>query len=496
MNQSGQAELSWDLLEDKQKRPCLKIANRSIESGYDAIEQSGKTADQIIAKMQSKNSSILIVIGLGLAYLAQSLFDRNCQHVVFYDPFPQMRRSLPTVGGPWREKYRVVFTIQGLFEELKKHIDDRFLPELFIYPGYEPYTRFEYRQILDLLRNLYAKNDFNNYLVSERSIESLSNVPFFRPFSNLSRYFVGQTAVLISAGPSLKSAIEYLKSASNCFVFAALQVLPLLQKEGISVDFVVVADPQDLSGIQKNCSLSFKALLSDSLVHPKTLNWCPEKTFVYNLFSDHFHQLFWDQIPGNNIRAPMSTVSETQLCLALGMGFEKILLLGMDYGWKKNRYAHRCLEAPKEAPYERRFPICLEDGSFAETEAMYYHGFRFMNYLCSSLKGRVWQYSECLKLSTVSSLNLHSLQSFFKGLKTNKIMIPEGEIDKNSISLAEDLIRQAAVSRHTASRDLEKSFFDSDKYMPFFKETHPTKRAEICEQALHNLRRQGEQFNT
>lgn len=487
MEKSGNHELSWEILEDKHKRPCLKIANRSVESSYNALAQASKTADLILERMQEKQTNFLIIIGLGLGYLAQALHDRGCQNIVFFEPFLQMRRTIPTLGGAWREHYRVVFTSQGLLEELRKKIGDNLRAEVFIHPGYEPYTRFEYRQILDVLRSLYPKTKFEDYRISYRSIESLSRVPFYKTFSTFSQQFTQQTAVLISAGPSIKSALQVLKRAKNCFIFAALQVLPLLQKEGIDVDFVVIADPQDLSGIQKNCHLGFRALLIDSAVHSKSFNWCPDKSWVYNLYTDHLHQLYWEQLPGNNIRAPMSTVSETQLCLAIGMGFEKIVLIGMDYAWKKERYAHRCEQAPKEASYEKRFPIFLADGSLSETEAMYYHGFRFMNYLCSGLKDRVWQYSEGLQLQAANSLDLATLESLLQERVSAKAPIPQVKLDKNAQKIAKELLLKAAHAKHSVQRDLENAFFDSDKYMPFFKEVPVEQRQKLCLEAVDQI---------
>lgn len=496
MQTENTPEIEWKVKPDKKGAPSLFIGNRSIHSLYDAENQASQTAKRILEKMKRKGSNYLVLIGLGLGYLPEALFSLGFFDLLVWDPFPIMRKFLPIRKSPWKGHISIVQSFDELIKLIYQSAKKNTLPEIVIHPGYAPYCQLEYRQTLDCLRAVFSPKVFDNVIISERSLNSVSQIPFYRHIGSLSRRYDKDKAILVSAGPSLKKCIPYLKERKEGILFAAIQAVPLLQRNNIKIHYAVIADPFNLSGIIEECSLKFDALLAESAVHPATLSWCPQKTYLYNLYSDQLHQLLWLPECQSNIRAAISTVSETQLLLSIGMGFKEIILLGMDFSWKGKRYAYRSPNAPKCSPQEKRFFVPSIDKSFSETEPMYFHASRFMNYICKKISKdaiKFYQYTEGIPITKAEQILASDIPKILSSIYTKKHSFKERNIDPSLVSLAESLITEAADSEHIAYQNVKSlplfhSFF-SEKSMPFFKEIPPEKRKSICMKYLEKLRK-------
>ena len=363
------------------------------------------------------------------------------------------------------------------------------------HPGYEPFCSFEYKQASHFLRSIFSKEkywQFEEMVISERTIENLPHLSRLSTISSCIGVFKGEKAVIASPGPSLERALPFLKKQKEAFVFAALQALPLLQKNGVCVDFVVIADPGDLTKFQKKCQLGEETLLVDSCVDPTVLCWAPDQTKVFNLYSDQLHQLLWANLPSVSIDESVSTVSEVSAILAKLFGFEEFVFLGMDFCWQKERYSYRPIGA-QEKP-EIRFCLRAKGGLIAETYADYYHAFRFMDQYCGHLQNegiKVSQYTEGMALGHAKQLEVEDFEGLWeggRGKKGKRELLPIS--CENFLKKAQSLLLRARDSTHLKGRNPDENV--SNKFgggMSFLDEVALDKRKKLCEESLLELRR-------
>ncbi|MFT4553286.1 MAG: putative Rossmann fold enzyme [Chlamydiales bacterium] len=492
MQLEGENEIEWKMGKDQKGQPSLLIGERSIHSLYDAEMQARASVQKILEVLQAKGSNLLILIGLGLGYLPRAFHQEGFSQVVIWDPFPMMRKSLPVHGGEWRKDIPVVGTFQQLYQHILRRAEVGVKPELMIHPGYEPYCQMEFRQAYQSLRTIFGsgvEDNKQNTVISPRSLESIVSIPFYQRLSSLKNICASEEAILVGAGPSLKRCLPYLKERKGGILFAALQALPILQKEGVKVHFVVVADPQGLSGIIEECTPEFNALLAEGAAHPSTLEWCSEKTYLFNIRSDHLHQHIWDRDEDSEVNGPLATVSETQLHLAITLGFRTMLLVGMDFCWTEQRYTHRSPGAPKDDPKELHvreasFRVPTISGEMAETEAMYFHGSRYLNYICSQLsKNNVqfMQYTEGLSIDVAKQIAPEEIQQLFGKGSLSLDLPAKKELDMEVVALAEMLIKEAAESTHQVTQVNSLANRPLNQIVtPFFSEIPVQDRSDIC----------------
>jgi hypothetical protein len=205
--------------------------------------------------------------------------------------------------------------------------------------------------------------------VSPRALDFLCRYPFVHIIDELRSRFEDQTAVVVSAGPSLHLANPALRDRSGGIVLAALQAVRPVTAAGVCIDFGVIADPRDYSEYIDGVSNPYQALLADSSVEPHMLDRAPESTYVFHLRSPHIHEQAWLADGQPVIDEPTATVSEVSLLLAHTLGARRIILAGVDLD-------------PSDDRYNVRFRVPGADGSPTWTNFVYFHAARCLNWLC------------------------------------------------------------------------------------------------------------------
>jgi hypothetical protein len=199
-------------------------------------------------------------------------------------------------------------------------------------------------------------------------------------------------------------------------VFASLQAAPYLQKNGIRVNYLVCADPQDMSPFTAECHDDFDAFFAETSSNPATLDWKRDRTFLFHIQCGQVHEKLWRQSRLPMMDEPCSSVSEVMLLLADYMGFEEIHCLGMDFCWKEDRYTYRTsdkYQQDSQVNLASCFNLCASDGQIATTLAVYFHGARFMQFKCSELHGkgrRIYQTEGGLMYAPAGVLTVDELE--------------------------------------------------------------------------------------
>jgi hypothetical protein len=179
----------------------------------------------------------------------------------------------------------------------------------------------------------FSRMFFHNIM---ENIPAIINSP---GVSELKSKMVGTPAVVVSAGPSLDKNIEILKSgAEKIIIIAVSTTLKPLLRAGISPDFVVAIDPDDITvkGFDLKNIPDKPWLLFDP-----TVPWVIPDSFKNRrlvLDSEVYFSKWIAQNNGSkgNLGKSLS-VAHTGLLLAKHLGCSPVVLLGQDLAFFKNR---------------------------------------------------------------------------------------------------------------------------------------------------------------
>ncbi|MBK1992411.1 motility associated factor glycosyltransferase family protein [Campylobacter sp. 2018MI35] len=237
-------------------------------------------------------------------------------------------------------QFLILFDMKGVFEYLN-------LFELFpINSYYKKFHNETYQQTLNfalanitlLIRNLHYKLDvlflvYDNILCNIPTM--LENIPFQRLIAQRKNAF--DTAIVVSAGPSLTKQLPLLKKYQNkVFIFCADGALNILLKEDIKPDYVTNLDYDDLTlkfyKEQDDRILNILAIGTNHNVAKKISN----KIII--LRDDPFYKNL-----GLNDFGYIDTgthVSHFSYTLALALGFKNIIMIGQDLAYDEKGNSH------------------------------------------------------------------------------------------------------------------------------------------------------------
>ena len=388
----GYTEFQWEITNSRSGEKNLLLGGRAVYSAYDPVEKTEITARRLMESAKSEKCDHIVIIGSGLGYLPRALYEAGCKKIIIWEPFPIMQQSFPVCSGKWRDEAIIVNNYEDFRDNMLLFAKHGARPKLVIHPGYEIFCRLEHRLAVQALDDIYNSQSESRYTVSLRSLETLIRLPFLSSIKEFEGAFEGKSAVLANPGPSLKKGINALKGMDDVTVFASLQSVSYLQKNGIRVNFIVCSDPKDMSPFMAECSDDFDAFFAESSIDSGSLDWKRDKTFLFHFKCGQIHEKLWKEAQMPVIEEPTSTVSEAMLLLADYMGFKEIYCIGMDYCWEIDRYSYRTHykydDDKKINDMGSCFQLLTSSDHVAVTQSLYFHGARFMQYKCRELQGR------------------------------------------------------------------------------------------------------------
>ena len=183
-------------------------------------------------------------------------------------------------------------------------------------------SKFSKTWLMNTIENIASVNNKSAYLLSD-----------------LENKFVGQTALIAGAGPSLRENIQNIKENRDKFViFAVNKVAKYLIENGISPDFIICLDA-------KNMDRTLGGLES----HLEKVNCIMDIRTDKSLFNKNFHKIFINFSETDFFTKKLSqfnkflhfyesggTASILALVSAIKLGFSKVVLAGIDLAFKEN----------------------------------------------------------------------------------------------------------------------------------------------------------------
>ena len=191
--------------------------------------------------------------------------------------------------------------------------------------------------------------------------------------SVLSNTFRGKTAVLMAGGPSLDSLLPWIKENRNRICLLAVsRISKRLLDVDIIPDIIVTVDPHYCSYEVSRHMLRFTSSVLVNAYHatPLLLSQWPGRS----LYLDHRYP--WKKDAGVVVQGRGPTVSNSAINLCIAMGFEQIILAGLDLCFSQEGYSHAegSIERSKGAfvAYGTQ-TVTTNDGNIAETDTSFYN---------------------------------------------------------------------------------------------------------------------------
>ena len=319
-----------------------------INNPREAVKQMLKST----IKSEMGKNDIIITFGIGLCYLLDEVFNTYESKIYVYEPDTKLLHFvLSNVDISEHLASGRVYITDNLKDLLNKlsatYINKDKVEVVYL----KNYALVKSKELLELTQKVYetcktkmvdvntiARFSKKWLLNTLRNISTVNNSSVSL-LSDLENKFIGQTALVIAAGPSLNENIEKIKANRDKFViFAVNKVLRTLEANGITPDFAVCLDASAISatytGLEDycakiNCISDLKSdaaiLLSSFKKHFLTFS---ETDFIVKKLIN-FNKSFKTYELGGS-------ATTMALVLASKLGFSKIVFTGLDLAFKND----------------------------------------------------------------------------------------------------------------------------------------------------------------
>ncbi|MDD5067559.1 MAG: DUF115 domain-containing protein, partial [bacterium] len=332
-----------ELLDTRLKNPLLKTARykgRLIHSLYDPVQEA---RDELLAYKDLDKFKVVIILGFGLGYLLDALLEKSPlpDRMIFvveaeegFRSFRKRDYPLKDISFFFHEKDEVVLDkiISGIrtipFREIL-FLENRVLTET----GKEYYAVLKEKllihfkqQVADITTTSCFMEEWltNSFLNFKRA----GDFVFIR---DLRSRFSGQTALLVSSGPSLEKDLEWVKQYKGV-IFALAPSLRFLLKNKVVPDFVVLGDSSysNLYHLKDCLGLGLNLICDLSVHHSLFSLWKGLSIIIsYHLPGLEFYYSKYS-VP---CMPQGGTVASTALYIIRYLGFKDLLLTGQDFAY-------------------------------------------------------------------------------------------------------------------------------------------------------------------
>ncbi|EKH9388025.1 motility associated factor glycosyltransferase family protein [Campylobacter jejuni] len=167
----------------------------------------------------------------------------------------------------------------------------------------------------------------------------LESIPFQRILSERKNKF--ENAIVVSAGPSLAKQLSLLKAYQDkAVIFCADGALSMLEKEGITPDYVTNLDCRDLAMkfFQNKGKLKQSIIALECATHPNVVRSLKAENCMIVLRNKALYQRF--NLNDFGYIDTGTHVSHFSYTLALALGFKNIIMIGQDLAFDEEGNSH------------------------------------------------------------------------------------------------------------------------------------------------------------
>ena len=319
-----------------------------INNPREAVKQMLKST----IKGEMGKNDIIIMFGIGLGYLLDEAFNTYESKIYLYEPDTKLLHFvLNNVDISEHLASGRVYITDNLKDLLNKlsatYINKDKVEVVYL----KNYALVKSKELLELTQKVYetcktkmvdvntiARFSKKWLLNTLRNISTVNNTAVSM-LSDLENKFIGQTALIIAAGPSLSENIEKIKANRDKFIiFAVNKVLRILEANGITPDFAVCMDASAISatynGLEDYCAKinCISDLKSDAAILTSPF----KKHFLTFSDSDFVAKKlinFNKSLKAYEFGGSATTMA---LVVAYKLGFSKIICTGLDLAFKND----------------------------------------------------------------------------------------------------------------------------------------------------------------
>ncbi|MBK1964009.1 motility associated factor glycosyltransferase family protein [Campylobacter novaezeelandiae] len=202
----------------------------------------------------------------------------------------------------------------------------------------------------------------------------LENIPFQRLLNQRKNTF--DTAIVVSAGPSLAKQLPLLKKYQNkAFIFCADGALSILLKEDIKPDYVTNLDFSDWAiNFFKNIpNLNDALIMLECATHPNVVQFLKDKNVSLVLRNKNLYMRY--NLNDFGYIDTGTHVSHFSYTLALALGFKNIIMIGQDLAYDEKGNSHSNGYYYTEKSKEEYFSDTLEVEAYGGNKQIKTHIF-------------------------------------------------------------------------------------------------------------------------
>lgn len=347
-------------LEDAQKIvSVLQAQSGDLVIAYDSeplddmvnpLEKSRNIWDTLVKNQLEKND-IVLVFGLGLGYLFKRAYVNTNSRIVVYEPkIEVLRFVLEYVDFSEQIKDKRIY-ITDNESDCVEYLSEKYISNDKIEIVYSDIylnlfsdnLLFLSKKIIQLCESKKADVLTIQKLSKNWILNNIENVQYMansRPLSLLKDMCIGKTALILGAGPSLKSNLDSIRpNRDKYIIFAVNKVFDYVVDNGVEPDFLVAADARWIDyTIRVRPDVFEKTnLISTTKAHSFTYKQNFHSIFNYYLKNDSFYEELNSKFPEEiTLYETEGTAISQCYYSALEMGFLKIIFCGLDLAIKQN----------------------------------------------------------------------------------------------------------------------------------------------------------------
>lgn len=319
-----------------------------LQNPREAVKQMLK--NNIKNEMRPKDT--IITFGIGLGYLLDEVFNNYSSRIIVYEPdLNLLHFVLSNVDISEHLASGRVFLTNEL-DEVISRLNSTFITKDRVEIVYlQNYAVVKNKELLLLTQKVFdaCKSkmvDVNTITKFSKvwlanTIDNIASVNSGNAYllSDLAGKFLGQTALIAGAGPSLSDNIANIQANRDKFViFAVNKTVQYLLQNGITPDFVVCLDARNMNKTLGGLESHFGKInaIADIRTDKAVMNKGFHKVFFNFSETDFFIKKVAKHNDFMKFYESGGSASSLALTAAVKMGFSKIILAGIDLAFKDN----------------------------------------------------------------------------------------------------------------------------------------------------------------
>ena len=303
-------------------------------------------------KNEMKKNDIIVVFGIGLGYILDEVFNTYPSRIYLYEPDVNLLHFVLSNVDISEHLASGRVYITNDINELVNKLSATYITKDKVEIVYlQNYAVARNKDLLMLTQKVY--DACKSKMVDVNTITRFSKIWMANTIENIAAVnegtayrladlegkFIGQTALIAAAGPSLNDNISKIQANRSKFViFAVNKSLNYLLQNGIIPDFVVCLDAQhmDLTIGNLGDRLSGINCIMDIRSDKSLMKYGFGKVFVNFAETDFFMKKLAKYNDGIKFYESGGSASTLAMTAAIKLGFSKVVLAGVDLAFKDN----------------------------------------------------------------------------------------------------------------------------------------------------------------